>query len=133
MEYKELIDALAAKYGLPPLGTGDGAVVLDFNDIPVSFIEDTHADSILLHALIGEVPTFADGSLQKEALKANAALRETVGAALCQDPGTGKYAAVRSMPLALADVDSLSEAVAGIVALASEWRERLCNFSPSGV
>jgi hypothetical protein len=132
MQYGELMDAVAAKYGLPPPGTGEGAVVLDFNDIPVSFIEDAHADSLLLHALIGEAPPFDDGALAKEALKANAALRETVGAALCQDPETGKYAAVRSIPLALADVDSLSAAVDAIVALAADWRAGLCDLSRSG-
>lgn len=133
MHYGELMDAFAAKYGLPPPGTGDGAVVLDFNDIPVSFMEDARADSLLIHALIGETPPFDDGALAKDALKANAALRQTAGAALCQDPETGKYAAVKSMPLALADVETLSVAVDGIVALAAEWRERLCSPSPFGV
>ena len=125
MRYGELMDALAAKYGLPPPGTDDGAVVLDFNDIPVSFIEDDRMDSLLLHALIGEEPSFGDGSVRKEALKANAALRETVGAAICQDPETNKFAAVQSIPLSMLDLDSLSAAVDAIVALAAEWRARL--------
>ena len=124
MRYGELMAAFAAKVGLPEVETGDGAVVIDFNGIPVSFVEDALSDSLFLHALIGEEPPFGDGALAKEALKANAVLRERVGAALCQDPGTGKYAAVRSMPLALLDVDSLSDAVDGIVALAAEWRTR---------
>ena len=125
MQYGELMDALAAKYGLPPPGTGEGVVVLDFNDIAVSFIEDERTDSLLLHALIGEEPSFGDGSVQKEALKANVALRETVGAALCQDPETSKFAAVQSIPLSMLDLDSLSAAVDAIVALAADWRARL--------
>ena len=122
MRYGELMAAFAAKVGLPEVETGDGAVVIDFNGIPVSFVEDALSDSLFLHALIGEEPPFGDGALAKEALKANAVLRERAGAALCQDPETGKYAAVRSMPLALLDADSLSAAVDGMVALAAEWR-----------
>lgn len=125
MQYGELMDALASKYGLPPPGTGEGVVVLDFNDIAVSFIEDGPTYSLLLHALIGEEPSFGDGSVQKEALKANAALRETVSAALCQDPETRKFAAVQSIPLSMLDLDSLSAAVDAIVALAADWRARL--------
>ena len=122
MRYGELMAAFAAKVGLPEVETGDGAVVIDFNGIPVSFVEDALSDSLFLHALIGEEPPFGDGALAKEALKANAVLRERAGAALCQDPETGKYAAVWSMPLALLDADSLSAAVDGMVALAAEWR-----------
>ena len=125
MRYGELMAAFAAKIGLPGVETGEGAVVLDFGGIPVSFLEDTLSDSLLLHASIGEEPPFENGALAKEALKANAVLRERAGAALCQDPGTGGYAAVRSMPLALLDADSLSAAVDALVALAAEWRAKL--------
>lgn len=125
MNYNELMDAIAAKYSLPAPETGKDAVAIDFNDITVTFIEDKLTQRLFLHALIGEAPSFGDGDLAKEALKANAALRESAAAALCQDPGTGKYAAVQSMPLALADVDSLSAAVDGLVALAAEWRRKL--------
>ncbi len=59
------------------------------------------------------------------ALKANAVLRESAGAALCRDVETEKYAAVQALPLASLDVDSLSAAVDGIVALAAEWRTKL--------
>ena len=74
-----------------------------------------------------EVPLAAkQGQLNEDeaAAKAMGEFQFGEGAALCQDPGTGKYAAVRSMPLALLDVDSLSDAVDGIVALAAEWRTR---------
>lgn len=124
MRHGELMAAYAAKLGLPDVETGEGALVLDFGGIPVSFLEDPLSDSLFLHASIGEEPPFGDGALAKEALKANAVLRERAGATLCQDPGTGEYAAVRSMPLASLDADSLSAAVDALVALAAEWRGR---------
>lgn len=88
-------------------------------------MEDTISDSLFIHALIGEEPAFGDGTLAAEALKANAVLRESAGAALCRDVETEKYAAVQRLPLSALDVDSLSAAVDAIVALASHWRERL--------
>jgi len=130
MQYGELMAAFAAKFGISEVNAGEGAVVLDFNGIPVSFVEDKLSDSLFIHALIGEEPDFGDGTLATEALKANAVLRESAGAALCRDVETEKYAAVQSLPLASLDVDSLSAAVDGIVALAAEWRGRL--LSPRG-
>jgi len=125
MQYGELMAAFAAKFGISEVNAGEGAVVLDFNGIPVSFVEDKLSDSLFIHALIGEEPDFGDGTLATEALKANAVLRESAGAALCRDAETEKYAAVQSLPLASLDVDSLSTAVDGIVALTAEWRGRL--------
>ena len=130
MQYGELMAAFAAKFGISEVNAGEGAVVLDFNGIPVSLVEDKLSDSLFIHALIGEEPDFGDGTLATEALKANAVLRESAGAALCRDAETEKYAAVQSLPLASLDVDSLSAAVDGIVALVAEWRGRL--LSPRG-
>lgn len=129
MNYNELMEAFLSKHGFPASELGKEAVALDFGDITVTFLEDAPARRLFLHALVGEAPSFDDGALAKEALKANGSLRESAGAALCQDPQTGKYAAVLTMPLALADLDSLSAAVDRLVALASGWREKLCNLS----
>ena len=52
MEYNELIDAFAAKCGLPPPETAEGAVVIDFNGIPLSFMDDALTQSLFVHALI---------------------------------------------------------------------------------
>ena len=119
MQYGELMAAFAAKFGISEVNAGEGAVVLDFNDIPVSFVEDKLSDNLLLHALIGEEPDFGDGTLATEALKANAVLRESAGAALCRDAETEKYAAVQALPLA-----SLG---CGFAFSCSGWHRRACR------
>ena len=108
--------------GRPPPARAAGAVVIDVNGVPVSFIDDAPGDAILLHAAIGEAPAGAEGEHARKMLEANAALREKPGAILCQDPETKAFAAIRSIPLLLADPDVLLEAVDDLVKKAAAWR-----------
>lgn len=59
MDYSQRMNDFAAKIGLPPPETAAGAVVIDVNGVPVSFIDDAPGDAILLHAAIGEAPAGA--------------------------------------------------------------------------
>ncbi len=63
--------------------------------------------------------------LRRQQLAANAALRERPGAVLCQDPETKAFAAIRSIPLLVAEPDVLVEAVGDLVKTAASWRERI--------
>ena len=125
MEYAERMNDFAAKCGLPPPETATGAVVIDFNGIAVSFLDDAPAGAIVLHAAIDKAPCGAEGGVARELLEANAALRERSGAILCQDPETKAFAAIRSVPLQMADPDTLAEAVADLVQTATT-----CNLRP---
>ena len=122
MDYSQRMNDFAAKIGLPPPETAAGAVVIDVNGVPVSFVEDVPGRAIVLHAAIGETPAEAGGDLARRMLEANAALREKPGAVLCQDPETKAFAAIRSIPLRLAEPDFLTEAVGDLVKTAAEWR-----------
>ena len=54
MDYAQRMNAFAAKCGLPAPETAAGAVVIDFNGIAVSFLDDASGGAIVLHAGIGE-------------------------------------------------------------------------------
>ena len=122
MDYSQRMNDFAAKIGLPPPETAAGTVVIDVNGVPVSFVDDASGGAILLHAPIGEAPDGAEGNLARRMLEANAALCEKPGAALCQDPETKAFAAIRTIPLQLADPDFLAEAVGDLVKTAAAWR-----------
>ena len=122
MDYSQRMNDFAAKIGLPPPETAAGAVVIDVNGVPVSFVEDVPGRAIVLYAAIGEPPAEAGGDLARRMLEANAALREKPGAALCQDPETKAFAAIRSIPLQLADPDVLAEAAGDLVKTVAAWR-----------
>ena len=125
MDYAQRMNAFAAKCGLPPPKTATGAVVIDFDGIAVSFLDHASDGAILLHAGIGEALGGSGGSIARDMLAANAALREKPGAILCQDPETKAFAAIRSIPLQAAEPDVLLEAVGDLVKAAASWRERL--------
>ena len=122
MDYAQRMNDFAEKIGLPPPETAAGAVVIDFNGIPVSFIDDAPGRAIILHAAIGEAPAGSEGERARRMLEANATLREKAGAILCQDPETKAFAAIRTIPLQLADPDALLEAVGDLVKTAAPWR-----------
>ncbi len=125
MDYAQRMNAFAAKCGLPPPETATGAVVIDFNGIAVSFLDHASDGAIVLHAGIGEALGGSGGAVARDMLAANAALRERPGAILCQDPETKAFAAIRSIPLQVAEPDVLLEAVGDLVKTAASWRERL--------
>jgi len=125
MDYAQRMNAFAAKCGLPAPETAAGAVVIDFDGIAVSFLDHASDGAILLHAGIGEALGGSGGSVARDMLAANAALREKPGAILCQDPETKAFAAIRAIPLQAAEPDVLLEAVGDLVKAAASWRERL--------
>ena len=125
MDYAQRMNAFAAKCGLPPPDTATGAVVIDFNGIAVSFLDDASGGAIVLHAGIGEALGGTGGAVARDMLAANAALRERPGAILGQDPETKAFGAIRSIPLPVAEPDVLLEAVGDLVKTAASWRERL--------
>ena len=124
MDYSQRLNDFTAKCGLPAPDTAAGAVVIDFNGVPVSFLDDASGGAILLHAPIGEAPDGAEGNLARKMLEANAALCEKPGAILCQDPETKAFVAIRSVPLQIADPDFLIEAVADLVKTSLRWSGR---------
>ena len=127
MEFKELMEAFAAKCGLPGIEVRGGGVVLEFNDIKVAFLKNENFETIILRAVIGAPPLESDGELAKKMLYANHSLCNACGATLCQTPDTKEYAAVLVIPLKIADADLLARSVGSIVATVTTWKETLAN------
>lgn len=125
MDYTQRMNGFAAKCGLPPPDTATGAVVIDVNGIAVSFLDHASGGTIVLHAGIGEALGGSGGEVARDMLEANAALSERPGVVLCQDPETKAFAAIRSIPLQVAEPDVMVEAVGDLVKTAVSWRERL--------
>ena len=127
MDYAQRMNGFAAKCGLPPPDTATGAVVIDFNGIAVSFIDNASNGAIVLHAEIGEALGGTGGEVARDMLAANAPLRERQCAVLSQDTETKAFAAIRSIPVAVAEPDFMLEAVGDLVKTTASWRERLAR------
>ena len=128
MEFKELLAAFAAKYGIDGLEGADGAAELDVEGIRVELLDDPQAQSLVACAEIGHPPPDANGVFGAMMLQANFLLRATDGATLCQNPETEVYALVRPFPLALADVESLAAGLESLVNQAENWRKALSGL-----
>ena len=128
MEFKELLAAFAAKYGIDGLGDADGAAELDVDGVRVELLDDPQSRCALACAEIGLPPPDADGMFGGLMLQANFLLRGTEGATLCQNPETGAYALVRPFPLALADVESLGAGLESLVNQTEHWRRALAGL-----
>ncbi|MBP5284780.1 MAG: type III secretion system chaperone [Kiritimatiellae bacterium] len=128
MEFKELLAAFAAKYGIKGLDGADDTAELEADGIRVELLEDPQAQSLIACAEIGLPPPGATDAFGSMMLKANFLLRATAGATLCQNPETGAYALVRPFPLALTDVESLCAGLESLVNQAENWRTALAGL-----
>lgn len=128
MEFKELLEGFAAKYGIEGLAGADGVAELKVDGIRVELLNDPHARIILACAEIGHPPPDANGAFGAMMLQANFLLRATESATLCQNPETGVYAIVRPFPLALTDVESLAAGLESLVNQTESWRKALVGL-----
>ena len=128
MEFKELMVAFAAKYGVEGLDRADDIAELDVDGVRVELLDDKHARSVLACVEIGLPPPDANGAFGAMMLQANFLLRATEGATLCQNPETHVYALVRPFPLALTDVASLAAGLESLVNQAENWRKALAGL-----
>ncbi len=74
-EFKELLAAFAAKFGIEGLGGADGGAELEVNGIRVELLEDPPTRSLVACAEIGLPPPDANGAFGSMMLKANFLLR----------------------------------------------------------
>ena len=128
MEFKELLAAFAAKYGIEGLDGADGVAELDVDGIRVELLDDPQSRSIFACVEIGLPPPDANGAFGSMMLQANFLLRATEGATLCQNPETHVYALVRPFPLALTDVASLAAGLESLVNQVENWRKALAGL-----
>ena len=129
MEFKELLAAFAAKYGIDGLDGADGAAELDVDGVRVELLDDPQSRCALACAEIGLPPPDADGAFGAMMLQANFHLRATEGATLCQNPETQAYALVRPFPLAITDVESLAAGLESLANQTENWRKALAGLN----
>ena len=128
MEFKELLTAFAAKYGIEGLDGTNGVAELNVDGIRVELLDDPQTYSLFACAEIGHPPPDANGAFGAMMLQANFLLRATEGATLCQNPETGAYALVRPFPLALTDVGALAAGIESLVNQTENWRKALAGL-----
>ena len=126
MEFIKLISCFAERHAIEGLAAEGGVATLDIDGTEVTLREDPEGRTVSIAALIGDMPPDAKGLFATVALQANYAALG--GMAFCIDAETDELSVATSLPLALADSDSLSAAVEAIVNTAEEWRRNAVAF-----
>jgi len=122
MEYNELMQSFAAKYGLADLQINNGTAVLEVDGMTVGFIHEPAVDSVMVVVEIGYPETDVSANLASAMLKANYLFAGTAGAVLCQNPETGAYAVMREYRLVEHDPKSFEGALEALLNSADEWK-----------
>jgi hypothetical protein len=128
MEYSELIQGFADRYGIAGLAAADGVATIEIDGLKVSLIHDDAADAVTIYGEVGFPPPDADGPFGGTMLKANHLFRGTGGAVLCQDPETGAYALFRVLPLVSLDLDALCAEIGKLVDQVENWKRLMEGF-----
>ena len=126
MEFNELVSDFAGRYAIGDIFAKDGLAELVIDGTEITLREDAGGGNVVASAVIGEMPPDSRGIFASLALQANFV---AVGAtALCLDADTGDLSMTASLPLAVADVDSLSAMIEELVNTAEEWRRNATGF-----
>ncbi len=126
MEFIELVSSFAERHAIEGLAAEDGVAMIDIDGTEVTLRESAEGRAVVIAALIGDMPPDAKGLFASVALQAN--FFASGGTALSLDAETDELAVSTSLPLALADPDSLSAAVESLVNTAEEWRRNAVAF-----
>ena len=122
MEFNELMQSFAAKYGLADLKIDSGTAVLEIDGMTVGFIHDPVTDSVMVVAEIGYPETDVSANFASAMLKANYLFAGTAGAVLCQNPETGAYALMREYRLVEHDAKTFEGALEALLNSADQWK-----------
>ena len=125
MEYRELIDAFAAKCGLEGSDAKDGVAVFDIDGMTVGFVNDETSAAVMVVAEIGYPPPDANGKFGEVMLKSNYLYNGSNGAVLCMNPETSAYALMQTWALDPLDVETFAKNVESFINNAEKWKDVL--------
>ena len=128
MEYNELVNNFAARFGVSDLEIKDGVCAFEIDGMRVAFIHDVGADTVTIYGEIGFPPPDANGKFGEMMLRANHLLSATDGSVLCQNPESGAYAIFRSFPLAQIDDEQFAASVEKLVNQTENWKQIVGGF-----
>lgn len=125
MEFEQLVDAFAKRYGISDLVPEDNGMSLDIDGIVVAAV--AIGDEVVLSAEIGEPP------VEGRAEFADAMLEASMGAEtfFAKSAQTGKYVLLRRLSLLRLDDVAFDTAIESLVNTAEVWRKMLDDFRPA--
>ncbi len=128
MEYKDLIEGFAEKYGVEVQGSTEGGVTFVIDYTAVTIREASNVTAIIVTSVIGGPVPDEKGRLASFMLQANYLFSMASPMTICQNPETNEYLLEQFIPRGLADVESLSKTVEELVDMEEKLRDSLAAF-----
>lgn len=128
MQFEELINGFAGRFGIAEAQTDDGAAVFDIDAMTVGFVHDEMAATVMVVAEIGYPPPDANGKFGEVMLKSNYLYNGTNGAVLCMNPETSAYALMQTWSLDPLDVETFAKNVESFINNAEKWKDVLLGM-----
>lgn len=128
MQFEELINGFAARFGIAEGQIDDGAAVFDIDGMTVGFVNDEVSATIMVVAELGYPPPDANGKLGEIMLKSNYLYNGSNGAVLCMNPETSAYALMQTWALDPLDVETFAKNVESFINNAEKWKDVLLGM-----
>ena len=128
MQFEELINGFAGRFGIAEGQINDGAAVFDIDGMTVGFVNDETAATVMVVAEIGYPPPDANGKLGEVMLKSNYLYKGSNGAVLCRNPETSAYALMQTWALDSLDVETFAKNVESFINNAEKWKDVLLGM-----
>ena len=128
MQFEELINGFAGRFGNAEGQINDGAAVFDIDGMTVGFVNDETAATVMVVAEIGYPPPDANGKLGEVMLKSNYLYNGSNGAVLCMNPETSAYALMQTWALDPLDVETFAKNVESFINNAEKWKDVLLGM-----
>ncbi|MBP5791131.1 MAG: type III secretion system chaperone [Kiritimatiellae bacterium] len=128
MQFEELINGFAGRFGIAEGQINDGAAVFDIDGMTVGFVNDETAATVMVVAEIGYPPPDANGKLGEVMLKSNYLYNGSNGAVLCMNPETSAYALMQTWALDPLDVETFAKNVESFINNAEKWKDVLLGM-----
>lgn len=121
-----LLEGLGRTFGLPGLQPDEnGSCILMFDEVVVTFQQDTLGRQVTIHTEIGTLPADASTARLETLLAANLFWTQTAGATLALLPANRALVLARRFELERLEQVQFEEALAGFLDAAELWREAL--------
>ena len=131
MEFSELINGFAARFGINDLDAGDGSAMLEIDGMEITIVADDPGQSIVVAGVIGDPPPENSSAFADVLLQANHDLLGAEGCGFAQNGVNGSYVLVRRIAQKDLDLDSFCAALDSFVNKVETWRRLLADFRPA--
>ena len=128
MQFEELINGVAGRFGIADGQVNDGTAVFDIDGMTVGFVNDETAAAVMVVAEIGYPPPDANGKFGEVMLKSNYLYNGSNGAVLCMNPETSAYALMQTWALDPLDVETFAKNVESFINNAEKWKDVLLGM-----